>query len=272
MGPDRAPTAYNPPEKPGRDDKVAESPIERRGNSRPVQGGQQGVHPGLRRQLSRHLASPYRRPFAAHSLEAFGQAQTMLDAHGGPIVLDAGCGVGDSTRDLATQLPDHLVLGLDRSADRLSRRRPPLPPNARLIRTDLTDFWRLARRAGWAPARQYLLYPNPYPKQGQLGRRFYGHPVFLDLLALGGRLECRSNWRTYIQEMELALKMLGFRGAISPVPEDSGISSAFEQKYRASGHDLWRLVAELGHERVSAPTSEIPDRDLNAPAHNGASH
>lgn len=222
------------------------------GNSRPVHSGQRGVHEGLAQRLTRHLQQPFRRPYAAHSLEAFALAQGLVEAHGGPLIFDSGCGVGDSTRMIAERFEDHLVLGLDRSADRLGRKRPPLPPNARLIRADLVDFWRLARAAGWNPARHFLLYPNPYPKAGQLNKRFHGHPVFPDLVALGGRLECRSNWRTYLEEMNLALKMLDNQGVLGPVPECPAISTAFERKYRASGHELWQLVANLGPRKPPA--------------------
>jgi tRNA G46 methylase TrmB len=41
-----------------------------------------------------------------------------------PLILDAGCGVGHSTIQLAREFPDHWVIGVDQSEDRLSRRNP----------------------------------------------------------------------------------------------------------------------------------------------------
>ena len=57
-----------------------------------------------------------------------------------------------------------------------------------------------AARADICLARHYVLYPNPWPKIGHLARRWHGHAVFPDLLALGGVFECRSNWRIYIEK------------------------------------------------------------------------
>jgi tRNA (guanine-N7-)-methyltransferase len=40
------------------------------------------------------------------------------------LILDAGCGVGHSTIQLARAFPDHWVIGVDQSEDRLSRKKP----------------------------------------------------------------------------------------------------------------------------------------------------
>jgi len=219
------------------------------GNSRPVRSRQTAVHEQLTKRLARYQRQPFTRPFAAHSLAAFDTAQRLIDRHGGPLIFDSGCGVGDSSRAIAQQFPDHLVLGLDRSEDRLSRHRPLTPPNCHFIRTDLIDFWRLARQAGLQPARHYLLYPNPYPKPQQLKKRFHGHPVFTDLVALGGRLECRSNWKIYLDELHEALAYFDRQAVISALPWQASPLTAFEAKYQASGQTLWQLIAELDVER-----------------------
>ena len=53
-----------------------------------------------------------------------------------------------------------------------------------------------------------FLYPNPWPKKKHLGRRWHGAPVFPALVKLGGELEMRSNWQTYLDEFALALACL----------------------------------------------------------------
>ncbi|MCC5882672.1 MAG: SAM-dependent methyltransferase [Halomonas sp.] len=219
--------------------------------SRTIATNQNGPHEDVVRRVERALQSPLRKPVAEHTRSAFEQACSWYERQGGaqrPLILDAGCGVGVSTRQLASQFADHLVIGIDRSADRLSREHGEVSDNALLVRADLVDFWRLALAAGWRPVRHYLLYPNPYPKSAHLKQRWHGHPVLPVILALGGRLELRSNWQIYVAEFAQALERV--TGVVSPVepfdPVDHYLTP-FERKYHASGQSLWRLTAELSH-------------------------
>lgn len=177
-----------------------------------------------------------------------------------PLILDAGCGVGLSTRKLAQACPGHFVIGVDQSADRLGREvRWPgvLPENFITVRADLVDYWRLMLDAQIYPQQHYLLYPNPWPKKSQLARRWHGHAVFPVLVALGGQLECRSNWSIYIDEFAAALQQLSgisVRRESHPVSISEALTP-FEAKYTRSGHALWRCRVELpsGPTRASHP-------------------
>ncbi|MGN6390394.1 MAG: tRNA (guanine(46)-N(7))-methyltransferase TrmB [Burkholderiaceae bacterium] len=225
------------------------------GNSRTVSSIQDAPHQRLAEIVARHAAAPFRKPVAEHGRRAFETAAASWHAAGGaPLILDAGCGVGLSTRRLARRYPDHFVLGVDRSADRLGRQvhwDGEAPANMLLLRADLVDFWRLVHAAGIRLARHYLLYPNPYPKPAQVQRRWHAHAVFPTLLALGGVFECRSNWRVYVDEMAAALRQAAgvpvSVEAIAPcgVAGDDAPLTPFEEKYAASGHALWRCAAIL---------------------------
>ena len=143
-------------------------------------------------------------------------------------------------RHLARMFPQHFVIGVDQSADRLARGKPAeLPANAVLVRADLVDFWRLLARAGVRLDRHYNLYPNPWPKIGHLARRWHGHAVFPVWRELGGELECRSNWRIYIEEMAQALTLLSGQPVIAEPWQTADPITPFEKKYLASGHQLW---------------------------------
>lgn len=218
-------------------------------SSRAIVTNQSGPHEDLGRRVARALAHPLRKPVAEHTRTAFQMAGEWLsDRHGMPLVLDAGCGVGLSTRRLAARFPDHAVIGVDRSESRLTREHGPLPDNALLVRADLVDFWRLALMAGWRPARHYLLYPNPYPKAAHLKMRWQGHPVLPVILALGGRLELRSNWRLYVEEFALAVtQATGQPAEVEPHAAAGDFLTPFEQKYHESGQALWKLVVTLPH-------------------------
>lgn len=215
-------------------------------SSRVVVSSQPGPHHDLARRVSRALASPLQKPIAAHTQAAFEQAAAWLATQDRPLILDAGCGVGLSTRRLAAAFPEHAVIGVDRSADRLSRDHGALPANALLIRADLVDFWRLAQGAGWAPARHYVLYPNPHPKAAQLKMRWHGHPVLPSLLALGGRLELRTNWRLYAEEFALAVaQVTGREATVTQYAPSGDYLTPFEAKYDQSGQPLWQLTVNL---------------------------
>ena len=218
------------------------------GNSRFIASAQEGPHRDLEALVRRHMAHPFRKPILDYNREAFAAALAARDAWrpGAPLILDAGCGVGWSTQRIAEMYPEHFVFGIDQSVDRISRGRPlPMPKNALLIRADLVDFWRLLAENGIHLARHYNLYPNPWPKIGHLARRWHGHAAFPVWRELGGELECRSNWRIYIEEMAQALTLLtGQAVAAEPWRTDDPMTP-FEKKYLASGHELWRCRVSL---------------------------
>jgi len=219
-------------------------------NSRPVTSNQAGIHDQLHALIERHAHSRYLRPIAIHSRQAFKSAIAVWQAAGSaPLIIDSGCGVGLSTRKLAQHHSDSFVIGIDQSADRLARElrwEGEVPANHWLVRADLVDFWRMMLDAGIYPSRHYLLYPNPWPKKSQLARRWHGHPVFPTLLALGGRIECRSNWKTYIEEFaSAATQLTGVTVQCESFLPEADALTPFEEKYRASGHALWHCRLEL---------------------------
>ncbi|WP_230969026.1 tRNA (guanine(46)-N(7))-methyltransferase TrmB [Nitrogeniibacter aestuarii] len=217
-------------------------------NSKIPVSAQQGVHEKLVERVERHRDSPFRKPYTEYNLQAFEGAMAAWD-RASPLILDAGCGVGHSTIALARAFPDHFVWGVDQSEDRLNRRKPYpealLPKNMLLVRADLVDFWRLLADEGVSLARHYILYPNPWPKIGHVGRRWPAHPVFPFIPRLGGVLECRTNWQVYIEEFCAALGVLldqpvGWETFDAPSP-----LTPFERKYRDSGQPLYRASVDL---------------------------
>jgi tRNA (guanine-N7-)-methyltransferase len=136
-------------------------------------------------------------------------------------------------------------VGMDKSAHRLYRSAAHTGTggNYLLVRADLVDFWRLTATAGWPVQKQYLLYPNPWPKPDHLMRRWHGHPVFGSILATGGAIEVRSNWRVYVEEFAMAFALAT---GVQEKPEEfhpAEYLSPFERKYALSGQRLYRFVA-----------------------------
>lgn len=223
-------------------------------NSSAISSSQTGIHSQLSSLVARHARHPFRKPVTAYNQGAFDQSIGVWRTAGSqPLILDTGCGVGLSTLHLAAQYPDHFVIGIDQSEDRLARNTDrqawdgPEPDNLCFVRADLVDYWRLLLDAGIFPARQYLLYPNPWPKIGHLARRWHGHAVFPTIVALGGHIECRSNWQIYVEEFATALNQLAAGASCEAYLPDAPMTP-FERKYLASGHQLWRCAVALPHQ------------------------
>jgi tRNA G46 methylase TrmB len=218
-------------------------------NSSPISSSQNGIHEHLQMLVARHAASEFRKPVTDYNRQAFDVSIAAWQAAGAAaLILDTGCGVGLSTLNLAAHYPDHFVIGIDQSEDRLARNTHwpgAQPENLCFVRADLVDYWRLALAAGIKPARQYLLYPNPWPKIGHLARRWHGHAVFPSIVKLGGYIECRSNWQIYIDEFAAALSQLSGVEVIGESYATETPFTPFERKYLASGHGLWRCRAQL---------------------------
>ena len=216
-------------------------------NSKLIDSSQQTPHRDLEKVVRQHLEHYWRKPLAEHNRQAFAAAcdWRAKQGEGRALLLDSGCGTGRSAIRLAAMHPQALVIGLDQSAARIRvGQGAEQPDNLLLLRAEAADFWRLAEQAGWQLSGHYLLYPNPWPKPGHLRRRWHGHPVFPTLLALGGRLELRSNWRLYVQEFARALSLAGYTVAPRDLPAQDPLTD-FERKYRHSGHGLYQLSVDL---------------------------
>jgi len=236
-------------------------------------------HPEVGAAALRHAANLHRyleSPLHGPTVEAFDAAVDWLDSvdptGSRPLVLDSGCGTGRSTRLTALRSPAALVLGVDRSLSRLERggraTDEDLPENALLVRAELASFWRLllSSREGELAARvarHQLLYPNPYPKPSQRGKRWHCHPALPVALQLGGALEVRSNWLPYLVEFREAVLSVAHGGARVPPPlraaaaahlparlepvvlradaEGADALTLFEAKYHALDDGLYRL-------------------------------
>jgi len=216
------------------------------GNSRIVISNQIGVHPDLPELVNKHLKTRFKKPFQSHSLNAFERCHQIIQQERKPLILDSGCGVGMSTAIIAEQNPDHWVIGIDRSSNRLNRNQQDpsffVDGNKILIRADLEDFWRLAVDEKWTLAKHYFLYPTPYPKKKHIQRRWHGHPVLPALLALGGDMELRSNWPIYLEEFIQTIEIANYGTGVMKELTPSTFITPFEKKYFDSGQPIYQAI------------------------------
>lgn len=216
-------------------------------NSHQIVTNQTGVHDKLTEIVEKHLKHAFQKPYQQHSIDGFKLVEAEAGRSGKPMIFDSCCGVGDSTINLAKAYPDHLVIGMDKSAHRLNKNEAYEQhgiDNFMLLRTDLNDFWRLALEAQMLPQKHYILYPNPWPKSKHLQRRWHGAAVFPSLVALGGELELRSNWRLYLEEFAAALGIVDKTAVVTEFVPQPCITP-FERKYQASDQPLFKLSARL---------------------------
>lgn len=221
------------------------------GNSRHVTSNQNGVHDDLHHEVTRHLTHEFLKPYAEFSLQTFASLQQKVSDYlarnpSHHLIIDSCCGVGESTDVLASQHPDCLVIGIDKSLHRLDKSEfhGDKRENCLLVRGDLNDLWRLIAAQPWPIKAHYLLYPNPWPKAKHLKRRWHASPVFPALLKIGQELTVRSNWDVYIEEFVEALKVAGFKPNSNAYHADVAMTP-FERKYWASGQQSFQLTVSL---------------------------
>ena len=243
-------------------------------HAKEVQSNQEGPFKDLEKLVRKYACTPYLRPIADHTRLAFADAEQFIadfyskgqaQSAPHPVILDSGCGTGESTFHLAQQFPDYPVIGIDKSAVRLNKANKngdlpqPMPQNAFFVRAELIDFWRLALEKAttgqWTIPYHALYYPNPWPKQSEAGRRFHLHPIFPTLMQISQTTELRTNWEIYAQEFALAVRILqktpvrdcfhSSRVAMTincEAFEPEQPITAFERKYKNARQQLWRVI------------------------------
>ena len=238
-----------------------------------VKSNQEDIYKNLEAVVRKYAATTFLRPVADHTREAFENACEFVQTFYGTdaagcfeVVLDSGCGTGESTIHLARKFPNVPVIGVDKSAERLTKAgnehqlkhavagSMDLPTNVFWVRAELLDFWRLALEkvnAGeWKILHHALYYPNPWPKESEATRRFHLHPIFPTLLRLSPVTELRTNWEIYAREFKEAARILGealslkFNVELDAFDPENP-ETAFERKYQSAGQELYKVVVRV---------------------------
>lgn len=213
-----------------------------------IESSQHGPHARLADIVLRHRDHAWRAPLHAPTQAQFARWRATHDRLT-PLVLDLGCGRGDSTLGLAAGHPDAAVLGVDQSAHRLLRLAPEgyaVHGRATLMRAEAATVLRLLAANAIQVDTLYLLYPNPWPKPEHLLRRWHGHPVFPMLARTARRIVLRTNWNIYADEFALAASAVGRTATVRTLPVDAEVLSPFERKYRRSGHACHEVLSDDG--------------------------
>ncbi|WP_412971895.1 tRNA (guanine(46)-N(7))-methyltransferase TrmB [Glaciecola sp. MF2-115] len=217
---------------------------------REITTNQTGIHEDLVDIVNKYKHSQFKKPIAQHTQESFDAAVEWLGNWQGDVIIDACCGVGESSLVLSQRYPNAKIIGVDKSVARLDKHshykqqaKQSVDDNVRVFQADLNDFWRLmaeqVKVAKWNISKQCVFYPNPYPKKAQVQKRWHASPSFIALLACSKNIEVRSNWLVYLQEFQLALELQGVKSEIAEVSGEP--ITPFERKYTESGQTCWEL-------------------------------
>jgi len=267
-----------------------------------VTSNQTDIYKNLEQVVRKYAATRFLRPIADHTREAFRKAEEFIDRYyekraemlgqslhdksNSPkavipayepespriVILDSGCGTGESTLHLAKRFPGIPVIGIDKSAVRLTKAGnerqleqldnsdslavDEIPENAFWVRAELLDFWRLAQEAvtagRWSIKHHAVFYPNPWPKESEATRRFHLHPIFPTMISLSPVTELRTNWEIYAKEFAEAARIVC--GITNYVDDKTAAKivcetfdpvhpeTAFERKYKEAHQQLWRTL------------------------------
>ncbi|WP_395345271.1 SAM-dependent methyltransferase [Ningiella sp. W23] len=226
--------------------------------AREIQSNQVAPHDNLEALVNKHKHTAFQRPIAEHTKAAFEQMLAFLSTWDSDVVIDACCGVGQSTLKLCEKHPKAKIIGIDKSLSRIEKHNHYQSTHAStaqrfdqylIVQADLNDFWRLLstylhgnkKTLQWRITKQYLLYPNPYPKKSQVGKRWHASPVFPNMLECCSNIELRSNWKVFVEEFVIAMGIYALTMTCEQIllnsPNDA--ITPFERKYALSGQALW---------------------------------
>jgi tRNA (guanine-N7-)-methyltransferase len=186
-------------------------------------------------------------------------AQTLLDlpatfGRTAPMVLEIGCGMGETTARIAKAQPERDFIGIEVHTpgvgSLLKRIDEESLSNLRLIQHDAVEVVRDMIAPG-SLAGIHVFFPDPWPKKRQQKRRLLQAPFVAELaqrLAPGGYFHCATDWDEYAQQM---VEVLGGCAALENTSALTGGFAArpdyrpltkFENRGLKLGHGVWDVI------------------------------
>jgi tRNA (guanine-N7-)-methyltransferase len=168
-----------------------------------------------------------------------------------PTIVEIGFGMGNTTADIAAQLPDKNFIGIEVHTPGVGSLLKMIAErnltNLRLIQHDAVEVLRNMVADG-SLAGFHIFFPDPWPKKRHFKRRLI-QPELVTLLvqklATGGTIHLATDWQEYAEHM---LEVLQAEPALNNTAPDYAprpiyrTESNFERKGLAKGHSVWDLV------------------------------
>ncbi len=205
-----------------------------------------------------NLQSRFRVPFAPEVLDMAG-----LFGNPHPVILEIGCGMGETTAAIAAATPTINYLGVEVYPAGLGALMARLDhsaiSNVKVVAHDAVEILQ-HMIAPDSLAGCHIFFPDPWPKKRHHKRRLI-QPPFVALLAsrmrIGGVVHCATDWEPYAEQMRdvlcaepsLANKSPDDSEGWFPRPAWRPVTK-FEKRGLALGH----RVRDLIFERIQVPT------------------
>lgn len=185
----------------------------------------------------------------AHAPRALDFAAVFGNDH--PVVLEIGCGMGETTAHIAAAQPATNFIGIEVHTPGVGSLLKEIATrelsNLRVIQHDAVEVVR-DMIAPATLAGIHVFFPDPWPKKRHHKRRLI-QPAFVHELALrlapGGYLHCATDWEEYAQQMldvmgqETLLRNTASGFAPRPAYRPQ---TKFEARGLRLGHGVWDVV------------------------------
>lgn len=195
-------------------------------------------------------------PGAAVDLDAaFGR---KVGPGGAELIVEIGCGAGDSLTPMAAARPDAAVLAFEvyqrAVGSTFSRLRAAGTDNVRLIIADGAAALAQLIAPG-SLSQLWTFFPDPWPKKRHHKRRLVSPEfaaVVTDRLALGGIWWLATDWADYADHMRKVLDVAPGLVNVGDLP--GGWASRADRpvtKFEARGLDAGRVIRDLRYQKVN---------------------
>jgi tRNA (guanine-N7-)-methyltransferase len=183
-------------------------------------------------------------------------APALLDlntvfANPAPVILEIGCGMGETTAAIAAAQPQRNFIGIEVHTPGVGSLLKEIATrelnNLRVIQHDAVEVLRDMIAPG-SLAGIHIFFPDPWPKKRQQKRRLI-QPAFVHQLALrlapGGYIHCATDWEEYAQQMLEVLSaeplLKNSAQGFAPRP-DYRPQTKFETRGLRLGHGVWDVI------------------------------
>lgn len=168
-----------------------------------------------------------------------------------PVILEIGCGMGDTTAKIAATMPEKNFIGIEVHGPGVGNLCKLIDEqgltNLRVMQHDATEVVRDMLPEG-SLAGVHVFFPDPWPKKRHHKRRIL-QPAFVTELARrlapGGYLHCATDWEEYAIHMLEVLSaeplLENTEADYAPKPDYRPLTK-FEARGLRLGHGVWDLV------------------------------
>ena len=185
-------------------------------------------------------------PFAAKPLNF-----STLFVTAAPVILEIGCGMGETTANIAASQPEKNFIGIEVHTPGVGSLLKEIATrelsNLRVVQHDAVEVVRDMIAPG-SLAGVHIYFPDPWPKKRQQKRRLIQPPFVHELalrLAPDGYIHCATEWEEYALQMLEVLSaeplLENTTNGFAPRP-DYRPQTKFEARGLRLGHGVWDVV------------------------------